>query len=218
MCQVSIYAGRRPFYRHVTIVADLRLLTDRASVFEEGRLSAQLRHLQVMCKTRLGLLPQAVAEARQLALEQPNIERLTTLFDVLVAKGDLTGAALTARDLAEREELTREQGLRIARIIGPVDARLAQSLWRRAARSGVPDELVAPLLQTAYQLGLDHETAPLVRRMVELGRDGRHGVQEASLDDVRQMIAAERDRSAQLEERYVKCQAPIHIIAEVLNT
>jgi len=196
----------------------LRLLTDHVSVFEGGQLPAELRRLRVLCQTRLGLLPQAVAEARVLASEQPDADRLAMLFDVQVAKGDLAGAALTARDLAEREEVTREQALRIARIVGSVDAHLAQSLWRQAARPEAPDELVAPLLQAAYQLSLDQETGPLVRRMVELGREGRHGVQEASLDDVRKMIAAERERSAQLQEHYVNCRAPIHIIAEVINT
>ena len=76
--------------------------------------------------------------------------------------GDPKALALNARQLAQRQDLSSDQALRIAMLVRQEDSQLARSLWRRAVASDLPDDAVGAALTLGYRLGLDREVRPVL--------------------------------------------------------
>lgn len=195
----------------------LGLLDNHRELFKHGKLPIDLRRLRVFCKQALGILPEAITEAEALAVEEPTTENLLSLAQLYFEKGDLKGLALVARQLRNRPDLSTEPSLRIARLVQWEDRELAISLWRKALSQGPPDPFVAEAVVLGFQLGLDEELRPLMARMAELGRQGRGGIQVATVDDLISFTAQQREHRAKLDKAYRNGTVPIHVIAEELN-
>lgn len=185
-------------------------------LFPGSILPNDLLHLRVLCKQNLGIISEAIAEAEKIALENPTAENLLTLIDICFYKGDINRLLLHARKLAHKHDLPSEIYLRLSRMVYLEDQVLAVSLWKKSL-TGLPDSFVGEALDLGFRLGLDKETRALMTRMHELGLRGAGGIQIASLDDIKELIAKEQENISYLNEVYSNGTAPIHIIAEQLN-
>lgn len=195
----------------------LTLLDGHRDLFRSAALPGDLRRLRIACQRGLGLLSEAMEEAEALARAEPTTDNLLSLAQICQEMGDLKGVALAARRLVEQPDLSAEDALRVGWAVHAEDGRLATSLWRKAVQQNLPDDAVGPAVGLAYQLGLDKELGPLTARMAELGREGRGGIQLASIDDMVKLATQHRDRVARLTKAYRNGTAPIHLIAGQLR-
>jgi len=190
----------------------LSLLDDHRNLFSHGKLPGELRRIRVLCQQAMGVLPKAIVEAETLAREEPTAENLLALAHLYFAKGDLKGLALLARQLKDRPDIAVEHLLGIAQLVQGEDRELAISLWRQADRQGIPDEMVGSAVSLGFQLGRDRELGPLLEKMEKLGREGRGGIQVATIDDLASFAARQRKRGLELDEFYRNGMVPIHMI------
>ncbi len=194
----------------------LSLLTDYSHLFG-AKMPAHVRRIVVECRVALGLLTEAVAEARDLVYEQPNTDNVLTLLTVHLAKGDLASLAVDARQLVGRPDLAVAQALQIAALVSRKDRPLAQDLWKAAVTQGIPDEAVTTALTLGNQLGLEPDLASLHRRMAQFGREGRMGVHLFNLDGFVAWATEKRRQDAELGAMYTAGTMPIHVISGHLN-
>ncbi len=194
----------------------LKLLNEHQGLYRQRNLPPTLKQLRISCMHRLGILLDAIFEAEENARENPSIDYLLTLVDLYFEKGDLSRVALIARDLYKRPTLSPMVCLRIARMLHWEDQELARDLWRQAVID-LPDSLIGDALYLGYQLGLDKEVPPIAMRVAALGAQGEGGIQIATLEDIKDLIAQQHDNETYLNDLYQKGEAPIHIIAERLG-
>lgn len=144
----------------------LKLLDNHRNFFSQQKLPAELRRMRVSCLHVLGLIPEAIAETETL---EPTTEHLLGRSNLYFLKGDLKSLVLIARKLSRQSDLTSEQALKLASQVYYEDQQLAISFWRNAINQDLPDDLVGKAIDLGYQLGLDNEMFPLLKRMWELG-------------------------------------------------
>lgn len=196
----------------------LTLLDRFQRYFTDSKLPANLGRIRVECQRLLGILARAVIEAEELARSDPAIPNLLALAQLYFSLGDLKGVALVARQIESRSDSAPEHCLRLARLVQWDDQNLAVLLWRKAANSPcLPDELVGEAVALGYQLGLDAEMGPLVKRMVDLGEQARGGIQKKSIEDLVATIDQQRENLSKVDELYRNGRIPVHLVAEALN-
>jgi len=196
----------------------LTLLDRFQRYFTDSKLPANLRRIRVECQRSLGILPRAVSEAEELVRGDPAIPNLLVLAQLYLSLGDLKGVALVAQQIESRSDSAPEHCLRLARLVQWDDQNLAVSLWRKAANSNcLPDELVGEAVALGYQLRLDAEMRPLVKRMADLGEQARGGIQKKSIEDLFAIIDQQRKNLSKVEELYRNGRTPVHLAAEALN-
>ncbi|MBE7557282.1 MAG: trypsin-like peptidase domain-containing protein [Anaerolineales bacterium] len=195
----------------------LELIDRHQHLFTQGKLPNQLRQIRIACQQALGLLPEAIVEAETLAREEPTVENLLALANLYLNKGDLKGLTIVARKLNNRTDLMPEPLLGLARLIQGEDQGLAISFWRKAISQELPDELVGEALALGFQLGLDDGVAPLMEKVVELGHQGKGGIQVKSVEDFIEFFEQRQEHTTKLDEIYRDGTGPIHLIAEQLG-
>ena len=195
----------------------LRLLDNNRRLYSGNRLPSELRRVRANCCRAIGIIPEAIAEAESLAKEEPTTENLLDLAYMYSTKGDLKSLSIVARRILDRPDLKQEESLRLSYLVKWEDEALAIALWRLATHLGIPDELVAAATDIGFQLGLDAELGPLSERMAFLGREGKGGIQFATIEDMISLVEKQREQSGKLNEFYRNGTAPIHVIAAQLN-
>lgn len=195
----------------------LRLLDDHRDFFSQNKLPYELRRLRASAQQALGMLPEAISERETLVREEPTTENLLALASLYFEKGDFKGLAIISRQLADKADLSAEHSLQIARLIYWEDLELATSLWKKAISQGLSDSLVGEAVALGYQLGLDNELGPLIKRMTELGAKGRGGIQMGTIEDLKSLLTRQREHGMKLDEFYRNASVPIHLISEQAN-
>jgi tetratricopeptide (TPR) repeat protein len=197
----------------------LRILNDHQRLFPNGMLPADLWRLRVLCHVSQGTHSQAVADAEELIRQDPSTANIITLMDVQISKGDLKGAAITARALARRDDVEPLSLVRTAGLIHTEDADLAKELWRRAKDASVNDPiLLGGALSVGFALGLDEEMGPLLQRMQEVATEGNGPFQ---VFDMKQLLSMTKERGKHLEEvnkLYNEAKIPIHLVSWVTKS
>ncbi|MFC2060864.1 hypothetical protein ACFLTZ_07285 [Chloroflexota bacterium] len=169
------------------------------------------------CQQVLGL-PEALTEAEKLALEDPTTENLLALVDLYIKRGDFKSLAVTARKLySGHDDLSIQQLLAISQWLLLEDKELATLFWKKAHDQSIPDEFVGSAVTLGYNLGLDRELGPLMRKMSELGQQGLAGIQMVSIKDFLSIAKQRQEHVAKLDEAYISGAMPIHIIADQLR-
>lgn len=195
----------------------LELMDGHRGLCTEGRLPRELRQMRISCQRSLGLLTSAGAAAEELAREDPSVINLSNLFLLRLDQADRPGVMSAARRLAEHPDLSDEQALGVAEVILLDDRDLAISLWRKAVQSDLPDHFVSKALDLGFKLGLDHETAPLMRRALEMGDCDGNGLQRLTIQEALEFMERQHEHSEGFREMYLDGTAPIHLASEALN-
>ncbi len=140
-------------------------------------------------------------------------------MDVQLSKGDLKGAAITARALRQRDDVPADALIRTAGLIHPEDSKLAKDFWRRAKDETLNDPaLLGGAIGIGFALGLDEELGPLFRRMQEMAAAGEGSFQ---VFDIKQLLSTTKERAEHLEEvnrLYNESRIPLHLVSSVTKS
>lgn len=195
----------------------LRILNEKAYMFDHG-LPPELQRLKVYCQSRLGLIPQALADAEVLFATEASTENLLALMEAQAKKGDLNGLVDSAGKLSNRDDVSCLDLLRAARLIMPQDFYLANKLWHKIPTDSLNDpDCVNQTIEVGFRLGLDKELLPWLQKMHEFSAKGRGTTKMVDLDTLLAMIQENRKRTKFLSEKYEAGEIPVHLFAESLN-
>ncbi|MCC6191858.1 MAG: hypothetical protein IT318_22750 [Anaerolineales bacterium] len=195
----------------------LRLLNSSIVLFPHQALPNELQHVRIQCFHALGMLSAAIDSAEHLASEGETSSRLLHLAQLYFEKGDLQAMVIVARRLYQREDLSSEEALQLARFARWQDKRLAIELWRRVASSSVPDEVVPSLIALGFQLELDKELKPFMARLPELARKGSANVQAFDVRDFVSTLQGFSEHGQRVQREYLAGKLPIHVMSDVLG-
>ena len=195
----------------------LRLLDQDRGLFRGNKLPSELRSIRARCCEALGMLPRAITEAESLAREEPTTANLLKLVHLYASIGDLKLVAAVARQLLDRPDMDSEKSLHLAQILQWEDRELARDLWKLATRQVISDDLVSMAISIGYGLALDAELGPLLKRMAQLGREGKGGIQTGTIEDLVSFARQRREQDERLRKAYLNGTAPIHLIAGEMN-
>lgn len=195
----------------------LLLLDSNLGLFSSGRLPNELRRLRVLCNQELGLLPNAVSEAEEIAREEPSLTNLLALASLYSKKGDFKNLAILARKLLGRDDLDAENALKLSSLVQYEDRELAIQLWNTINEEDVHDDLVGATLSLGFQLGMDSHLGAYFSRMHSLAAEKKGGIQALSLDEIVSHIKQRGEHFVKLQEFYENGQVPIHMLATQLS-
>lgn len=195
----------------------LRLLNDNLHLFPKSKLPPQLRRMHILCQREMGILPQAILDAEDLASEIPTLENFIPLINLYVMKGDFKRLVLTAHQLESFPNLPPEIFLWVSRLLIWEDRELALSLWRKATKEELPDELVGEAFFLGNQLGLKTELKHLSLKLQQLGREGRGGILSGPAHELLEIVGKSREHGTTVNEAYRAGRVPIHFVSQELN-
>ena len=196
----------------------LKILNDNAYMFLHGTLPIELHRLKIYCQSRLGLLPQALAEAEELFNRDSSTENLLALMEMQFRKGDLKGLTNSANELCNRSDAKCVDLLRVARLVIFEDMELAIKLWQQAARDALNDPFcVNQAIEIGYRLGLDKELTPFLKQMHVFSSQGEGTVKIVDLQSLLSMIQENKKRRDFIIGKYENAEIPVHSVIESLN-
>ncbi|BAY59491.1 hypothetical protein NIES2135_63680 (plasmid) [Leptolyngbya boryana NIES-2135] len=190
------------------------LLNNHLHLFPHRVLPPDLRRLRTRCQARLGLLPQAISDASELAYLQETVENLTIILNLQIDHGDLQGVAQTASRLLRNEEIRPSVLLRASRCLLIEDFHLARRLWQRAVTGDIDNDLLREVISLGYNLEFDRELRPFIHRAQILALSGQGPFQ---LIEMPELLNREREWIASAEvmnSKYDVAELPIHLIAQ----
>ncbi|WP_287453724.1 caspase family protein [Leptolyngbya sp. UWPOB_LEPTO1] len=194
-----------------------QLLNHYLHLFPHRVLPPDLRRLKTQCQARLGLLPQAIADASELVSLQETAENLAVILNLQIDHGDLQGIAQTATRLLRNEKVSPGVLLRAARCLLIEDFHLARRLWQRAVVGDIDNNLLREVITLGYNLGLDRELRPFIHRAQTLALTGQGPFQIVSVSE---LLKREQESIASAEamnSQYDAAEIPIHLIAQSRN-
>lgn len=195
----------------------LDLLESHREVLPHAELPSEMRRLRLLIQRRLGMLPDAAAEAEDLFRSEPSQEHFSLLADLYFQKGDFHALAQLARQHERFEAFTTGDLLRLTMRIAAEDRALARALWRRAAAIGFPDDEVAIAVDAGYRLGLDRDLRTLIQRMMQLAGANGSGVKNVGFDELKKIVAAHREDAERVYSMYRSGHIPIHLLSQQLK-
>ena len=190
----------------------LKLLESHSDFVSDELRGEELQRVSIACNRKLGQLMTARQQAEQLCNAAGSTENLLLLAQLQSDTGDPKALALNARQLAQRQDLSSDQVLRIAMLVRQEDPQLARSLWRRAVAETLPDEAVGAALSLGYRLGLDREVRPLLARMNDLAERGKGGIERKTLPALIEHIRTHQKNVDWFNGLYNKGEMAIHLI------
>jgi hypothetical protein len=190
----------------------LKLLESHGDFFADESRGEELQRVSIASNRKLGRLMTARQQAEQLCNAAGSTENLLLLAQLQLGTGDPKTLALNVRQLAQRQDLSSDQALRIAMLVRQEDQQLARSLWRKAIGNALPDEAVGVALNLGYHLGLDRELRPLLARMDDLAERGKGGIERKTLPDLIELIKAHQKNVEWFSDLYNKGEMAIHLI------
>jgi hypothetical protein len=192
----------------------LRILSENQVLFPNRILPAHLWRLRVMCHVNKGSLSSAIAEAESLIRQDPSTENIITLIDVQISKGDLKGAAMTARMLRDRTDMPPLSLIRAAGLIHTEDAELAKHFWLRAKNASLNDpDLLAAALNVGFALDLQSELGPLILRMQEFASKEQGSFRAFDMPQVLEMMKERAEQFAEVYGLYARAEIPSHMLS-----
>ncbi len=202
-------------FKHGDHALCLTLLERYRSLFRDGTLSPDIRHLKAVCQHKLGDWTAAAQEAERIYREQPALSAFSVYFDLLVQSGDTRRASLLARDLLTLKGAKPVHWLRGASVARLHDLNLAKELWRRANQRPIKNhKLAGAALDLAFSLGVSDEAKELFTRLRRLARQGRGPLREQPMDEVFAFIRARREDRDRTDKLYEQGAVPIHLASE----
>lgn len=199
-----------------------RCLTDiseHAWLFEDGSIPSRLLAIRASAQRALGLVPRALDDAKRALDQDPSEGNLMFVLRLLYESGDREALVVEGRRLLEMDDAEVSSLIWFTQVTKDHQPGLSKRTLGRALSRSVPNALVAPALQLAFELlGSDDErTSILVNRAVELGKKGIGGIHLASQSEFEALV---QDRAQGIErafELYSLGQIPIHLLSEALS-
>jgi tetratricopeptide (TPR) repeat protein len=214
---VAVYLVADSAWRDNKYRACSKLLERCATIFPEGVLPPDLRRLSVLCERELGLLPDALQEAKDLAATSGSTQDIMTLMRVLLDYGDLSGMKEWATKLVSRDDVSPAELLSAANIVQLTDVELARLMFRKALEHDIGADLVGMAIGLGYRLGLESEAHQLRDTMQEMARKGEGAFQALNLRQILELRKSQSERAQSVTTLYNKGQMPVHLVSDEVN-
>lgn len=195
----------------------LDILDQQRNSFPGSTLPIELRQLRAAALRSSGMLPEAIGEAEQLVQDDPTTANRMHLVQLYLREGDLASLIVQARALLRAPDLSRENAVWLSARVRSESLSLARDLWRRAANGTPPEGIVPPLVELAFQLGLEDVAAPLVERMQSLAGQGQTTVRAIGIHELVKMVQEWYDEREKTLRAYRRAELPIHVVAKGLR-
>jgi hypothetical protein len=192
-----------------------QLLNDHQNFFPGSNLPPYLRRLRANCQAKLGLISEAVADAKELVRSHETVENLVTLMTLYLNQGNLRGLAMTASRLLKQEDVHPISLLWAARCLLSEDPRLARQLWQKAVTAPIETEVLGEVISLGYKLGLDREIEPFVRQAQILAIKGEGPFQAVRIREFLELQQKWAENAALINQKYHNAELPIHFIAQI---
>ena len=172
------------------------------------------RHLLAEAKKNLGDFSSAISQAERNFSDLANENNFMFLANLLISSNDLP--SLKAKVEANRGKLNLRPKSKIflaawLSIDFPEQAKL---LIREVLKTEVPDDLVTPLLDISYELGMDDEISAVIVKMQEIALQGNtNAVKALSTKEAKKIIIAQRENYYNAYKLFQRAEIPIHMFA-----
>ena len=195
----------------------LELLEGREKLFPEGHLPTDLRRVKVQSLQRIGKPDIAISEAEALARETRETVDVLTLVAARLAGGDPKGAAVEARQLLQRNDVSPESHLRLAYAFQLEDQSIAAAHLERAEVKA-PDTpaTLAAMLELSFRLNREDKVRDLYPKLSQaLTPDGP--LRLVKLPELLEFAKDNAERQRKAEQLYTEGRLPLHVVLEVVG-
>jgi hypothetical protein len=215
---VAVYLAGGALWHNKQYSDCLEVLEKYQPYFPEQRLPEDLWRIKVGCLLEKGRLNEAVETARALVQHASSTVNLGVLLDAYFRKGDLQSLTLTARDIVHRGDVQPEALVKAARLVRLQDQELARKLLRKA----IPfvdeqPELLGAIIHTGFELNIEDETGPLLRKVTTLTPDTQTGMKVIDAKEFPAMHQRIMEGNQQAAKHYGLGEIPLHLYAERFN-
>jgi len=195
------------------------LLLERApSFFPNAKLPNELVAARVACERALGLLPEAIKHAEELANTDDTVDNLVNLSRLYLSAADVRSAADISLKLLRRDGFDPADALRLADAVRAEDIGAAQQLWRYALSGAeLPDEVFVWAYALAFRLGLESELGAHSSRFARLAQTRPELVRTGSLDDLVEEFRRYHQERAKIEAALLRGTVPGHLALPLLG-
>ncbi|MEO5332679.1 MAG: hypothetical protein H7839_11705 [Magnetococcus sp. YQC-5] len=197
----------------------LALLDESWGLLPSHEPPVRLCWMRAQCLRRLGHMPAAIREAEEIYRRDPSMQYGSSLFDQYVEGGDLKQAAVLARNMLSRSDVSADFLLHAALVLRREETRLAKMLLLRAKEVGISDHLVTKALELAFGLGADEEFRNvLIGRISRLATVPGSGVGMInSIQEMKEHIQARQRAGEKAIQMYRQGQIWLHPLCTTLN-
>lgn len=215
---VAVYLAGGALWHNKQYSDCLEVLEKYQSYFPEQRLPEDLWRIKVGCLLAKGRLNEAAETARALVQHASSTVNLGVLLDVYFRQGDLQSLTLAARDIVHRSDVQPEALVKAARLVRLQDQELARKLLRKV----IPlvdeqPELLGAVIHTGFELNIEDETGPLLRKVTTLTPDTQTGMKVIDAKDFPAMHQRIMEGNQQAARHYGQGEIPLHLYAERFN-
>jgi len=194
------------------------LLEQRKDTFYGAILPYALARLKAQALGRSGELRQAIVDAISLARSSGVVEDQLHAIDLSIQGGDIVRAVPLLREVIDEHGWTARQLLRFVPSISTEDPELARRLLRKALTAGLGVADGGLALQWCDKLGLTQEVAELGQRLFTEQQSSEVKVlRTASFEEVLEYLRQTQASRLELERRYRRGEAPVHLVANVAS-
>lgn len=186
----------------------LELLERSEAQFGRG-LPDSLRQLKVHALLRSGRPQESLREIEKIA--SPASGGMALLkAEAQASIGNVRAAVPVIREALRSGQLDGARALHWSQILQVEDPDLARDLWR-AARGADEEALAVALVDQAYRLGLDRETAALMPQLHARAQAGTKEARLVSLDEVKELMVQWRETADDIYRQYQDGALPAHL-------
>lgn len=207
---MAVAAWNAPDYSRCRVI-----LEQYAYVYPGARLPEDMRSMRQDCLCRLGLLDEALENARRAWERSRSWNSLVALLDMHIRQNNLLGLANDARAILSFQAGNAMEALRVAEWLRQEHSDLAREIWRWALTLGSEVEAF-PMAAMHLGLSLDmhHELAPIMLSVQQLAQAGSALVRVVQLDELPDLMASSHKRQEELQRMYDKGAVVVHLLGE----
>lgn len=192
----------------------LAQLEAHADLIPRGSPGRGLSRIKIECIRQRGDIPQALRLAEQLAGDSHLLSQLT-IFNAQMQGADFSSGVKTARILIEDPNISGGHLLHIAKEIQHSDRTIATTAFTKAIEKGIADQHLPHAIPVAFQLGLDEEATPLLKRLASAPENS--GAMFKTDAELSQHFRHYYLRADNFSRAYQRGEVPIHFGGSILT-
>ncbi|WP_144312443.1 tetratricopeptide repeat protein [Terriglobus saanensis] len=145
-----------------------KAIEENRSRFPSSRLPVSFIQMKIGAQERSGEVISAIRSAEDALSVDGNRINYLNLANLYLESGDFTALTQLASRHERFPDLSNEDTLRLSARLATVSPMVGTSLWKRAVKSGVSDDLLGVVVNIGFNLGLDSELGEFMQRMTTL--------------------------------------------------
>lgn len=196
----------------------LELISEYKYLFVDEMSPSYLLRSKVYCQQRLGLIPEAIADANLLFDRDNNSKNLLILIENYYRKGNLKQLVSTSYKLLDCSDIIPFNLLKTARLVLIEDKELAAKLWQKAIELEIDPWLVGEVIDLGFRLGLDRKTSPFLHQDYSQDTQKNSPLKFFSIQEVLSHYQEHKKFIHSINNQYEKAEMPVHFVTQSTKT